>query len=77
MQIKQRIKDGGEEEGGAVEREHIKSYDLGVAEKSKILTGVKETFLNCDADIFYQNIQMAPNVEVAGFPGSFTSSLFL
>ena len=43
MQIKQRIKDGGEEEGGAVEREHIKSYDLGVAEKSKILTGVKET----------------------------------
>ena len=79
----QRIKYGGEEEGGAAEREHIKGCDLGVAEKSKILTGVKEThhlkmfyFFNCDADIFYQNIQMAPNVEVAGFPGSFTSSLY-
>jgi len=40
----QRIKDGGgEEEDGAVEREHIKGCDLGVADKSKILTCVKET----------------------------------
>jgi len=83
----QRIKDGGgEEEDGAVEREHIKGCDLGVADKSKILTCVKETtplenvlffFWNCDADIFDQNIQMPPSVEMAGFPGSFTSSLFV
>jgi len=32
---------------------------------------------NCDADFFDQNIQMPPSVEMAGFPGSFTSSLFV
>jgi len=83
----QRIKDGGgEEEDGAVEREHIKGCDLGVADKSKILTCVKETtplenvlfFLGIMMlTFFYQNIQMPPSVEMAGFPGSFTSSLFL